>query len=497
MAKKSVSPIMTWVFWSIVVLGTFLTVTWEYFVAGFSADTSKITWLILAFFIYGFAASLRVAFYLEAEFKSIKAMDMEQRVGPANSSDAAAMFDAAMERIRRSDRIDVRNLITAYGAKLKGRVDNLGVVSGMLITIGLLGTVIGLIITISGLDTVLQSNSADFATMKAGLNETVSGMGTAFYTTFFGALLGGVVLKVLAAEMRKSAQVLVADALRFSELYIAPQFQKKAAESLVELEGRISALQEELGKLGGSVSAVIETIDSRQEALASGLGGLVDAVALANRKASEQAETLASTMADAIGESSRQADERVKALVEAIALSNAKTAEQSESLVAAMVQCIESSGKAADEHLTVISKSIGSSMEQSGQKVAEQLEAVAGSAKANLEETNRIADERLSVLVERIGSLLEESNRLADERLKAVIDAAESAASSNAAKVDARLAGLVDNVEKAVEKSRKDAEARLGAKASDLAGKLNEAATMLSSLVQQAEPGLESGTEAE
>ena len=116
------------------------------------------------------------------------------------------MFDSALERLRRGDRIEVRNLITAYGARLKGRVDNIGVLAGMLITVGLLGTVVGLIITVTGLDEVLQSNSGDFAEMKAGMTRTISGMGTAFYTTFFGALLGGVVLKVLGAEIEKNSR---------------------------------------------------------------------------------------------------------------------------------------------------------------------------------------------------------------------------------------------------------------------------------------------------
>ena len=56
MAKRTVSPIMTWSFWSIGVLGVFLTVTWDYFVAGFSADASYITWIIVFFFALGYGA---------------------------------------------------------------------------------------------------------------------------------------------------------------------------------------------------------------------------------------------------------------------------------------------------------------------------------------------------------------------------------------------------------------------------------------------------------
>lgn len=376
MARRSLSPIMTWVFWSALVLGAFLTVTWEYFVAGLTADTSKITWLILGFFIYGFIASLLVAFHLEAEFKSLKAMEEDHRVTDPNSSGAAAMFQAALEQIRQGDRVNVRNLVTAYGAKLKGRVDNIGVVSGMLITIGLLGTVVGLIITVTGLGQVLQSSSADFASMKEGLNQAFAGMGSAFYTTFFGALLGGVVLKVLAAEMRKSAQVLVADALEFGELFVSPKIHSTAVKSLAEMEDRVSALNDQLGSLSNSFGNAVEMIDSRQATLSEGLSNLVASVSQASMQAAEQSEQLVQGISASLDESSRQADERMQVMARSI--------------------------EAATQH------------------------------------TNTKADEKLAV--------------------------------------------LIGNVEKSMEVTRKDAEDRLAAKAVDVAGKLNEAASILSEL---------------
>ena len=56
---------------------------------------------------------------------------------------------------------------------------------------------------------------------------------------------------------------------------------------------------------------------------------------------------------------------------------------------------------------------------------------------------------------------------------------------SSIAAVTSRLVPLMCGIffAESLEKSRKDAEKRLHSKASDLAGKLNEAATMLSSLV--------------
>ncbi len=502
MAKKSVSPIMTWIFWSVVVLGAFLGVTWEYFVAGFSADTSKITWLIMAFFIYGFAASLLVAFHLETEFKSLKAMDADQKVGDANSSDAAAMFDSAMERIRRGERIEVRNLITAYSGRLKAKVDNISVIAAMLITMGLLGTVIGLIITVTGLDQVLQSNtSADFAEMKEGLTRTVSGMGTAFYTTFFGALLGGIVLKVLGAELKKSASVLVADTLRFSELYVAPMFQAKASDALEELEGNVTALQTQLVALGGSFTDVIETIETKQSALQAGLEGVLSAITQTNEMAAERTNALVEAVGTSVEKTNDLAGERLLAITTAVETSNEQSNARVNALVAAVNQTIEATNRLADERLNSITTAVTSTVEETNRLSAEHTETV----QQGISESSRLADERLNAVLERVGLMMdeahsaanqrvealisninsstEETNRLSDERLHTLVKTVESATQAAYANTDAQLASYVSNVETSIDSSRKDAEDRLSSKASDLAAKLNEAAGMLAGLV--------------
>ncbi len=469
MARKSVSPITTWIFWSVLVLGVFLTVTRDYFVAGFSADSSKISWLIMGFFVYGFLASLAVAYHLQSEFKSLLIMETECRVVDPNSSDAASLFDAALQRAGRGERVDMRNLVASYGAKLKGRVDNVSVISGMLITIGLLGTVMGLIVTVSGLDEVLQSSSSDFASMKAGMTKTVSGMGTAFYTTFFGALLGGVVLKVLGAEMKKSSTCLVADALRFAELFIAPQFHKHASEALVELEGGVEVVSTQLKALSGSFSGVIETIDSKQSALAEGLGGLLATVENTNAAANERTQALIGAIATAMEDSSRQADERLGVMSAAINDSRDETKEVTRAMIESINSSTENTARLADERLNSITQTITSAAEQSEQTSTERVEALA----------------------QAVAKTLEESHRVADERLKLLIEAVEVATSKTHDKADAHLADFVKNVEASIKTSSKKAEESLGAKASDLAVKLSEAAGMLSGLVSSTTTAVE------
>jgi len=480
MKKTGVSPIMTWVLWGIVVLGVFMLVTWEYFVAGFSADTSRITYLIVFFFIWGFIASLRVAYFLQGETRGLKIMDENQRVGDANLSHVAAMFDAALVRIRRGDRIDIRNLVSAYGAKIKSRTDNISVLSNMLITIGLLGTVVGLIITVTGLGMVLNSNSADYASMKAGLNRTVSGMGTAFYTTFFGALLGGVVLKVLAAEMKKSATQLVADVLRFGELFLSPMVTKQSSDALVELDGRVAALCDHLEKLGGSVTAAIDTIDTRQQTLAAGLEDLAAAVEKTSSDANERAQALVVSMTEAIETTGRQADERLRMIIGSIEETNRSANDRLDAIVQAVSRSVSSTNEQANERLQAVIAASRAAVEETNRLANEHMVALMERVGSTIDQTQAKADERFGVLAAALKTTTDEVHRLADERLRALVKTIDQAAADTHRQANDRLVELVDTVSQSIESERKQAEARIAAKANDLAGKLNEAASLLS-----------------
>ena len=492
MAKKNVSPIMTWAFWSILLLSLFLLITWEYFIRAFATDSSRITWAICGFFIYGFSSSFLAALHLQGEFRALRTMENEQRIGRANASDFAALMDAAMERNRRGERVEVRNLLSAYGAKIKARIDNVGVLAGMLITIGLLGTVVGLIMTIKGLDVVLQSNSADFGSMKIGLSQAVQGMGTAFYTTFVGAMLGGVVLKVLGSELRKSGLKLVADSLAFSELFVAPLFSKNAAEALSGMEERVVLLDGQLGALSESFGSAVQTLDSKQTALAAGLSGLVETVDRTNREAAERTESLVGAIAQAVEGTTRQADERLAALTATLEQTTAQTAERSTALVKALSEGIEGVNHQADERLHAVAGTVGSAVEETTRSAAEQLEAVVAAVRENVTATNEQMAAKIGELAETFSATVsrntDEANRLADERLQAVLKAVEEAAATANDKADRRLADMVGNVETSVEKSRRNAEERLGAKAADLAGKLSEAASMLAGMTNAATP---------
>jgi len=394
MTKKNVSPLLTWTFWGIMVPGVFLLVTWNYFVAGFSADSSNISYLILLFFGYGFLASLRVAFYLQNEDKVLKQMDVSNTLSAANSSDAAGLLHSALGCIQRGDQIDMKNLITSYSTKLKSKVDNVSVISGMLVTIGLLGTVVGLIIAVNGLGRVLMTAGIDFEAMKSGLNETFSGMGSALYTTFFGALLGGVILKVLGAEMRKSAAQLVANTLRFSELFLAPKISKASSDGLIELESRVMGLGDQLGQLGSCFTSVIETIDAKQTELATGLSDLVlmmkETIENTNEQANQRLELLTNTVTQTTESTQRMADERLEALLGAVEKASEDTYQKANDRLVVLVDQV---GQSIDQSRREAEERLGAKTSDLAQKLSEAATVLTALSEASAEELQLVGNE--------------------------------------------------------------------------------------------------------
>ena len=215
---------------------------------------------------------------------------------------------------------------------MSAKIRSVSAVSGILITVGLLGTVIGLIITVGGISQVLDAAGQDYEAMIGGLNVTVQGMGSAFYTTFFGGLLGGVILRALYTETATATARLAADCLKLGELWIVPLSQQarsitasELAEELIETKRVMRGFSEAIGEVGGVVLSARDQLESVtagcvQEAerslqemveqsvreLREGLSGLAQAVAQTQAPLCAQLEELQTALmarSEAFGES--------------------------------------------------------------------------------------------------------------------------------------------------------------------------------------------------
>lgn len=112
------------------------------------------------------------------------------------------------------------------------------VLSGVLVSLGLIGTVVGLISMTNGLGTTLESlgDSGDATNLMAGLRSTMSGLGTAFYTTLVGAILGSVVLRILNNVYTSGVDHFVSYIASITEVQITPRLRKSSRAIIVQEE---------------------------------------------------------------------------------------------------------------------------------------------------------------------------------------------------------------------------------------------------------------------
>ncbi len=122
-------------------------------------------------------------------------------------------------------------------ARLRARNKVVDLLASILITLGLIGTILGLLIAVSGLNGVLGGSGEDgkMDQVMASMKTTIEGLGTAFYTTLFGAAGGGVVLRILTSVVDSHILRYVAHISELTEVYVLPALRRRAAQ--LEAEG--------------------------------------------------------------------------------------------------------------------------------------------------------------------------------------------------------------------------------------------------------------------
>lgn len=129
---------------------------------------------------------------------------------------------------RRSTEISQDNLVVLLQSRLHARIRLTEIAGGVLVTIGLVGTIVGLISSFSGIGVVLDNVGEDRRQLLSGFRSTLGGMGTAFYTTLLGSVLGGVVMRVLNTIVVSSTDALISHIAELTEVYILPTIRSSA-----------------------------------------------------------------------------------------------------------------------------------------------------------------------------------------------------------------------------------------------------------------------------
>jgi hypothetical protein len=201
--SRAKDPLMIWSAYVLVMLLILVATLYRRLSAGMAADTSYFSLVIAGTFLCSFVYSFFMAWRLRREWQGINRLD-----GTIKNVTAA---DSVAERLALSivnhgspDTVKVKDLVDSYYSTQEVPLRTLSVISGLMVTLGLIGTILGLIISVAGLENVMTQIGVANKNIFGGIKETIQGMAIAFYATLFGAVLGAVVLRMLSLSLTNS-----------------------------------------------------------------------------------------------------------------------------------------------------------------------------------------------------------------------------------------------------------------------------------------------------
>ena len=152
--------------------------------------------------------------------------DIEQFLGNAHPSLFRTHIDSLYTIFLAHSDIDQSALIELLHRRLIARNRVSELFSSLLITLGLIGTIVGLIIMMSKLqETMAQFDSGEpqqIINLIFSEGGALSGLDAAFYTTLLGAMLGGVLLRVLSSIVASNTMHYVSHLAELTEVNVIP-----------------------------------------------------------------------------------------------------------------------------------------------------------------------------------------------------------------------------------------------------------------------------------
>lgn len=292
------NPLIKWTISLIVMSSFFILIGYPHFGKAISNDDSGITWAIMFLFLIGIIGSAVQAYKLRKDYIFLKyyitqyfSQNEIKRKLPQNfnSLPLAKLLSKFKVSIEQDLTPDHNGLVQSHHIRQNSTNRLLSTLSTLLVTLGLIGTIVGLIYAVAGLNDVIQHVGASKEDLMAGLGKTIRGMGTAFYTTFLGALSGGIMLKVLCVNNATSLAIISSCLRDFLELDLLPylSYQKTTGETPAgqdlkqnyrdikdTLESRMKANMELLKLQFDNYHESMETIEGDIKKFHSLFGGL-------------------------------------------------------------------------------------------------------------------------------------------------------------------------------------------------------------------------------
>ena len=193
----------------------------------------------------------------------------------------AHFFKSLQTIVNNNGEINVEALVDVEFSVYRRGAHALEVIGNLLITLGLVGTVVGLTLTLTGLTSSLEALGQDQEQLLRGLRGAMGGMGTAFYTTLLGSVLGGVLLRVFAHIDDNGIDSLENTLTRICLVYCSADFKPSAQRDVRALSNEINKMDQQIQHLNTSLEQAKTMIsDYREELKELGLTEVQDNIRL-------------------------------------------------------------------------------------------------------------------------------------------------------------------------------------------------------------------------
>jgi hypothetical protein len=248
--QRGYRSLVLWITWAAAALVIFLGLYQDTNVLDFvKNDPSRITWVIIGLFILGVLTSFILTLTLTFEAVRIDQLEKIAKqkgwMGIENVSKkfgVAKFFESLKAVLANNGDINIESLVDVEFAIYQRIAHALEIIGNLLITLGLIGTVVGLTLTLTGLTSSLEALGQDQDQLLAGLRGAMGGMGTAFYTTLLGSVLGGVLLRVFAHIDENGVESLENTLTRICLVHCSADLKPSLERDMRILNSEISAL---------------------------------------------------------------------------------------------------------------------------------------------------------------------------------------------------------------------------------------------------------------
>lgn len=278
--ERSFRTILLWLAWAATSATVYFTLYLDMdIITHIRADESRVTLLIMILFVIGVLLSFALVLALTNETKQAIRLGIEARdrglaeVNTRLGVYGVQRFFASLKRVVAGNTPpDIEALIDVELNTYQRRSHAVEMIGNLLITLGLIGTVIGLTFTLTGLTTALDALGQDQQRLLRGLENAMSGMGTAFYTTLLGAVLGGVLLRIFALITDHGISDLYDLLKKICMVYCAQDTHPSLDRDVRLLNAEIATLGDNAKLLEGAIAgtrAAMEEFHSTAQALRS------------------------------------------------------------------------------------------------------------------------------------------------------------------------------------------------------------------------------------